>query len=409
MKTKNGTFKPNSNELVSYQKKGTKLLKTIRMSPIDFDDFFNYFKDLGILSQTTSFEVFNNASYGLWQKNLVLFYASAEQETQAYRIIVNSIFITENDFCEKKHPNVYKQCCNGCYDYILVSDDSCAQGEISKTWPSAVRKWGKNTIEKHYTKDEVQAIIDSCDETRADPLSFRAREYNDEAVKWEDCLYQDIHKAHNSELIKLFPKCKEFEQKYKDALYYKSIGNKEMAKKAKDYPNLLVGCFAQKYKADQGEHKEGQLVKWLYDLETIKIYNTIVNNIRAKINQHYKTIKGNGTLVYAQTDGLIISNPNWSKVIDSDELGEFGVEPIDNKVVWTYYQGGTATTTGYTIYQYFENGEKKVVGDLPDELKPLIDLSIGQVVHYKKEKIIGYKKYKNNLIDVYTTSTVRGE
>lgn len=411
MKTKNGVFKENTNELIQYTKKGTKLIRQIRVAYEIFNEFYEDFKRRQLLATTKSLEVFNNAAYGLWQKGMCLYYESQNQETQAFRIICPGIFIAFNDFCETKYPNLYNYTKRGNYDYILVCDFSCNKEDIDKgiddTCPMQVRNWGKKVIEKHYTKEEVQAIIDSCPETRPNPFAMRQTTHNDKVVEWNDCVYQDIHKAHNSELtFNLFPKCPEFMKMFKNATYFKSIGDTVKAKTCKDYPNLLVGCFNQRYR--EGEH-EGEIIPWLYGLDAHKIYNQIVTNIYNKEVKHYNELSTFcSTLVYAQTDSMIISHPNWSKVKDSDALGEYGTEPIDNKRVWTYHQATTKETSGYTIYQYFENGKKKVVGDLPNELKQHVDLSKGQVVHYKRTRDEN-KCVKFTLIDIYTTDIIKGE
>ena len=167
------------------------------------------------------------------------------------------------------------------------------------------------------------------------------------------------------------------------------------AQKCKDYPNIVVGCFGQKKKAGEGKDTP---ITWLYDLDLTPLYNRIVNDVRSKIEAQYKLLDTiNGSLVYAQTDGLIYHHPNWDNVIDSKEIGAFGVSQIDDNKVWTYSCNTNVKEglTGYTIYQYFENGKKKVVGDLPDVYKERVDLSIGKVVDYKRTRDkYGYVKYK---------------
>ncbi len=394
MKTKNGIFKEGTNELLSYEKKGTKKIKTLNVSAEIFEYFYNMFSNHRILCTTKSLETFNNCSYGLWQHAIAIFYANPEVENGRYRIIAPGLYIAYmEDEVETKFPAIYEKTYRGSYDYMLVCDSSLKTSDVNNDIVGITgiqaRTWGKKEIEKNYTKEEVETIIDQCEETRPMPFRHRQNTEDDAVVEFDNCVYMDIHKAHNSELIKLFPKCKNFYHMYEKALKYKAAGDKVNAKKCKDYPNLLVGCFNQHYRADDSlGNKKGDMIKWLYGLDTHKIYNHIVTNIYNKITAQYNNLKTfESTLVYAQTDGLIVSNPNWVNVKDSDELGDFGIEPIDDKKVWTYhYKPRNNEETGYCIYQYFENGEKIVKGDLPDSLKPLIDLSKGQVVVYKKSK-----------------------
>lgn len=399
-----------NNELIWYKKKGTKPIRQIKVSLEVFTEFLECYKSKGILRVVNNLETFNNLCFGLHQRGTVFFYASPEQETQAFRLVLTGAMIAFNNDCETKYPKLFHKTCFGAYDYVLVCSSAVTTKDVKNDTASSVtgfqaRNWGKKEIEKHYTKEQVEDIIKTKGlDTRPQPFRFRNQMVPNVIHKYENCLYQDIHKAHNSELIKLFPECKAFEKMYKNAMYFKSVGDKANAQVCKDYPNLLVGCLAMKYKT--GEHK-GNPIKWLYGLDTTPLYNRIVKDIYDKINAQYSNLGASikSKLIYAQTDGLIISNPDWSKVKDSDALGEFGIEPIDNKEVWTYFQPTTKESTGYCIYQYFENGEKIVKGDLPDEFKDLIDLSKGQVVRYKKtnEYIDGTHYYvKNTLLNKET-------
>lgn len=390
--TKNGIFNTD-NELIEYQKKGSKRIRTLNVSPEIFEYYYNIFSEHGLLVITKSLEVFNNCSYGLWQRNFILFYVDEHNEIGNFRLIAPGLFLSYlEDEIEIKFPAIFEKTRRGTYDYMLVSDGSVKTSDVANKINGITgiqaRNWGKKVIEKSYSKEEVENIISKCEEDRPSPFAHRENNISEDVIQeFNDCVYMDIHKAHNSELVKLFPKCKNFYQMYEKANYYKSIGDKVNAKKCKDYPNLLVGCFNQHYKQDDSlGNRKGDVVKWLYGLDTHKIYNHIVTNIYNKIRTQYNNLNTfDSKLVYAQTDGLIVSRPDWKNVKDSSELGEFGLEPIDNKKVWTYhYTPRNSDETGYTIYQYFENGEKIVKGDLPDKLKPLIDLSKGQVVVYKK-------------------------
>lgn len=412
MKTKNGRFKEGTNELISYEKKGKYPIKVIDVSVEVFNDFYEDFKQCGVLAFTTNLEVFNNVNYGLWQKGLVLYYASPNKSGSCYRIVANGVMFAFNDWCKDRYPAIYNKTKDGSYDYCMVANGQTtteeakdATKEVTGITGYQAMLWGRKLIQNAYSKEEVEAIIQEFGlPSRPEPFRHRSIENNCLVQEWSNCIYQDIHKAHNSELIKIFPRCsKHWKNKAREASYFKSIGELSKAAACKNYPNYLVGYFNHKQKGSD------DFDTWLYGLDTHTIYNRIVKDVYDKINDQYNLLTNfDSTLVYAQTDGLIISNPIWSNVKNSKELGEFGVETIDDGKVWTYHQDSTKEASGYTIYQFFTDGKKKVVGDLPNQFKDEIDLSVGRVVKFKKFKD-EFEHISFKLLDVINTGIVKGE
>lgn len=401
--------------ITEYKRKGNKPLKRISMNPAVFEHCYNL---LSVACEyTTDKLVFENACYGL-HKRCPIFYHEDLAENAGDRMVVSYInleyiylrIISGEDKVEtpikKAIIKIHNFIKNGHYDYVLISTVNSRLEDIGELNPIVCRTWAKRALMKAYKKEEIKEIIDKrgCNHNLK-PLRHRATNVKGAVQKWSDCVYMDIHKAHAWGLIDLFPKIKDVVvEKIEEGNKFKEQGDLVKAQQCKDYPNIVVGCFGQKKKSGEGKSEP---LKWLYDLDLTPLYNTIVNGVRTKIENQYKLIDSfNGTLVYAQTDGLIYQHPIRENVHDSKEIGEFGLGKIDNNVVYTYSCNTDSKNglTGYTIYQFYSNGEKKVVGDLPDILKEKIDLSIGKVVDYKrsvdKYGYVHYKCYRTKKVDI---------
>lgn len=391
--------------ITEYKRKGSRPLKRISMNPAVFGYCYSLLENGS--EYTTDKLVFENACYGL-NKRCPLFYHEDLTENAGDRMVVSYInleYVYLYSLSDKEIETPVKKAIykihnfikNGHYDYVLISTTGSKLEDIGDLNPVVCRTWAKRALMKAYKKKDIEEIIQKeGQEHNLKPLRHRATFEKNKVLLWSDCVYMDIHKAHAWGLINLFPKIKDVViDKINEANHFKEIGDFVNAQKCKDYPNIVVGCFGQKKKAGEGKDTP---ITWLYDLDLTPLYNRIVNDVRAKIENQYKLLDSiNGALVYAQTDGLIYHHPNWSNVIDSKEIGEFGVSKIDDNKVWTYSCNTNTKEglTGYTIYQYFENGKKKVVGDLPDIYKERVDLSIGKVVDYKRTRDkYGYVKYK---------------
>ena len=400
-------FEIDHDKLIRYEPKGKKRIKQFSIPMVCFnaiyDHYYHYFK-MGV---TDDLDIWNNITFGLWIHHFAFFLNCPEAgETQQYRVILSAklfkgFVIGRNmaikDAATEGLTKIAELVPDGSYDVELVANPSC---DLNNVWEANPRKVRTEFLKaaKDIKAEDLQQMVDDygCpEEHRPAPRSYRSRSNPNIIVKWEDCLYQDIHKAHAHFLLELFqdyPSVVNWVNKHlEESKKAKAEGNKELANYHKAFPNILVGCLHLCNK------KTDTPIKWFNGVDTRALYNRCVLDTFLKINQQVDSVRGPKSVeVYSQTDGFIMQHPNWSKVKDSDQIGEFGVEPIDNKEVWTYYCPGTKTTTGYTIYQYFENGKKKVVGDLPDILKEKVDLSQGQVVSYKQTcDKFGFIKYEN--------------
>lgn len=400
--------------VTNYERRGMKPLPLLRIAPRLFNDIYNRYKP--IIRFCNDIEVWNNIRHGLWHKYEVYYFNNDNVGvTQRNRLIVNGsrligALLTMCDEISGEYETYIKRVINKVVpkkDYEIISDPSNSGYETLSLSPLTVKQQFSKLTKKCITQEQLQELVNKVgSETRVKPFMYRSKILG-KIVKWNDCLYQDMHKAHSSFLLRTFkdyPQIVRWVNKNnKLSAKFKCKGDLEKAHYYKDFPNLLVGCLGQTYK--EGVNK-GQPTKWLMGVDTRPLYNTCVNETYNKIRGYYDSINGdltsNARLIYAQTDSVIIQHPVWDNVKVSDEVGEFGREEIDNNVIYTYYSRTTSETTGYMIYQYSKHGKKVVVGDLPNELKEYIDLSKGQVITYKTYKDdFGHKTYKDvKLIDI---------
>lgn len=386
-------LKTKDNELVEYNQKGMKHIPTLRISTQLFDLLFDAYTQNKYLVK--DIELWNKCGFGLWYKWLIPYYTDNRVDE---RMILSTIMLTGalRELKEKyKRINaklyryinlLLKKIPERSFDYEIIKDPAITDNFILKTTPRQVKSDFKK-VAKDLTTKQLQKIVDEVgvnDEERVKPFYNRFCIYDD-IRHYTNCVKMDIHKAHSKFIIdtfKEYPKIVKWVEEYnKKSAKAKKAGKLDEAQMYKDYPNLLVGCLGQLNK------KTNEPTRWLKDVNTRPLYNRCVNNVFNQITKQIKLITNEESrLLYGQTDGFIMKDPDWSKVIDSKEVGEFGIEQMDNNECWMYRHMTDSETTGYCIYQYYENGRKKVVGDLPDVLKEKIDLSKGIIVSYKEIK-----------------------
>lgn len=377
----------------------SKNIRTLRISKPLFDKFLEY--HMHKFSKVTS-EEYKLLTHGLIDKWCEYFYEESNtgDNAEPYRIVcnVNTFRAIMTSLKLNKEPKelikeltkLIEMTGGYHYDYILICSND-AENANAKAGLSTVIKaktWIKKQIEKHFNHDSLEEFVKTHGDTsRVDPLRFR---YNKTKTieKWDDCTYMDIHKAHASELMKMFKDTgidKAVANQVNKGIKFKKKGDLLGYKETKDIINYAVGMLGKVKRDINGKKLTHTPDTWLLNCNTQPLYNRIVNNIRNKIENQSNLMSCNNinaTRVYAQTDGLIIQHSN--PVTSSDKIGEFGLE--FKGTVYTYHcENVDGVKSGYTIYQYTDNdGVKHVKGDLPDELKQYIDLEKGQVVVYKK-------------------------
>ena len=407
-------------ELTNYEAKGTKRIPQIKVSKGVYEAFMNYYNQFEETYYCKDINVWANVRCGLRLKYESFFAnLTGVGEVGKYRAILshacvyglllrhfdNEIKLTDSKDVELGFKNLMTFTKGNRKDVELVMDASLSNEVITKCRPQDAKAEFKAALEKSFTKAEFKEFVAKNGLSEEDKLAKHIKPRhsdtftNGEVIKFNDCVYQDIHKAHASYLLETFKDYPAITSlvnnhliKAKEAKKNKQL---DIAKMHKDYVNIVVGCLGQRYKADSLQHNKDEDVKWLLDTSTRSLYNSCVAITRNKIDNQIKYLSDFFTTkeLYANTDGFILQHPDWNKVNHSEEIGQFGIEEVRNNEVWFYSVNSTDDQTGYSIHQYYDNdGNKHIVGNLPDTLKEQVDLSKGQVVKYK-QKIISKLDY----------------
>lgn len=213
-------------------------------------------------------------------------------------------------------------------------------------------------LSDYYTKDEIDACLRAHEAEYDENKKQRHNTYYYEVgrlVKYKNCIKYDIHKAHLSALIEIFPKAE-----------HRLLELAEKAKKDKKYKkiaNYYVGMLAHK--------KQGQT-----EATYRKTYNWIVQRTTALVDELTEELTDIWTseIVYQNTDSTCVSHPKAVRQ-DSSKIGEFGIEYTGD--VYSY------RGTNYTIYQFGD----EIKGTLPLSLRKYVDLRVGRVVSYTRKKV----------------------
>lgn len=175
-------------------------------------------------------------------------------------------------------------------------------------------------------------------------------------VRFDDCIYYDINKAHMDALIEIFPELKdwflEIAKKSKKDIRYKSIAN------------LYVGCLGKK----TGKYR--------------KTYNWIVNRTTSKVNKMLEQLMDcNSKIIYANTDGFVVQHPVCT-LETSELIGDIKQETPETTFYMYYHQGIKDETTSHKVLQY---GDKKLcINNIMISDLKYIDLRCGKVISYKE-------------------------
>ena len=408
-------------ELKEYEPKGTKRIPQVKVSKGVYEAFMNYYNKFEETYYCKDINVWANVRCGIRLKYESFFAnLTGVGEVGKYRAIlsnacVNGLIIrhfkkdvnlTDSKDVELGLKYLLEITTGNRKDIELVMDASLSNDVITRCRPQDAKREFKAAIEKSFTKEEFELFVDknglSEEEKVANHIKPRHSDTftNGEVIKFNDCVYQDIHKAHASYLLETFKDYPLITNVVNNHLVQakKAKKNKQLdiAKMHKDYVNIVVGCLGQRYKADSLQHKQDEDVKWLLDTSTRSLYNKCVAITRGKIDKQIKYLSNSifkTKELYANTDGFILQHPRWENVKHSEEIGEFGIEEVRNNEVWFYSVKSDDNQTGYSIHQYYDNeGNKHIVGNLPDVLKEKVDLSKGQVVKYK-QKVISQLDY----------------
>ena len=271
------------------------------------------------------------------------------------------------------------------YYYVFTfraSDNVTVDSTVERTINGSLA-WRKfySVLRKKYTMDEIDERINlfsTKDENTKEILHstpFMAGKghqvYESNKVhKVTNVKYYDINKAYASNLIKMFPRLKDWILKqYKvDKPYFKKV------------LNYTVGMMNHFYNSNPNS----KLAQWHY------LRNTIVTNTTNQMLKAMSEINSEDSFVfYINTDGFMIANPS-KELEHSDAIGDFGEEVVDNGEVW-FTKVVRSDSTKYSIMQWFEDGEiqTKSLGGFLQEAKLIshIDLSKNKVVSFTTTNI----------------------
>lgn len=408
--------------LENYDPKGSKNIPQIRVSRGVFEAFKNIWESYAYYTFSTA--LWNNVRKGLWRKSEVyLFNQSGAGEANKYRLIANAnklvgrilmhfrgyCHLTDSKQTEQGFRNILQIIGDAHKDFELILDSSLKDGVIIKCRPQDAKRELKAAIESSMSKEEFADLVKTTGLSEEDKIAqgVKPRHFDTNThgkiIKFTDCIYQDIHKAHASYLLetfKAYPAVVNFVSKHLNlAKKAKKTGDIAEAKKHKDFINFAVGMLGQRYKdSDRFGHIKGNDVKWIYDISSRPLFNRCVQITRNRIDTqiaHLRKSIFETRELYSNTDGFILQHPDWTKVKHSETIGDFGIEETKNNEVWFYSVENSATQTGYSIHQYYDaDGNKVVVGSLPDVLKEKVDLAKGIVVSYKtRVDELGYYNY----------------
>lgn len=200
------------------------------------------------------------------------------------------------------------------------------QEEYEAALQTHIAEYDKNKAQFHYLYQESLANI------TAEKPTIRV---------FDNCFKYDINSAYASELIKIFPNAK-------DAII-KLYNERKVKPQNKKILNYFVGylcCVGHRL-----------------------TFNYIVQNISNLLSQ--TILKVGGRLLYANTDGFLVQNPN--NLIDaSKNIGEFKLE----------YEGQVQfiQTRNYYAYQFGD----EITGTLPLKCRTEFDLRQNKYAKYNK-------------------------
>ena len=259
------------------------------------------------------------------------------------------------------------------YKMVLCEKTETTTSELcaSKPYATTAVKYMKKILLKYYTEEEYIQCLDSHRvDTHIVPIHIKPPYYYDynKIYKITDCVYYDINNAHLDALTEIFPKAADELIGLRKQINRLKANKKYVeAQRIKDIINIYVG--------ELGNNKHPRFKptnEW--------IVNRTKNKLQNLIN------KVGGFVIYANTDGVIIKNPN-NKINTSNKLGDFKDELEEGIVYLLQHKGKTS----YTVYQY----DEKIKGSVLNSVRDNINLSKGIYVDYDRVKVEGGWKADN--------------
>lgn len=241
------------------------------------------------------------------------------------------------------------------------------QTEDIKTGVTGMYAWSYITkmLHKYYTNEEINQRF-AMFESEYDPSNIQEHiiySIPHQLTRFKNTRKYDINGAHNDALCEIFPEAKE------DIL--KLYNNRHEHPEYKAYVNYFVG-----YLCKRGHRKT---------------YNWIVQRTNSILQKAMEYVGGH--VVYANTDGFIVRNPE-RELPTSKELGDFKLE----------YSGETRFYQHSNWYVYeidTDNEDKRLTGNIRLCVRDKVNLKKGIIVDYKRVLV------KVNGLDLYETQDIK--
>ena len=232
---------------------------------------------------------------------------------------------------------------------ILITNTELDSDEIETT-VTGRKAWQyiEKILKKKHSEIEIKRILDTFDNKYDKNLiQYHHETFIDGWAAYENCVKYDINGAHSDALMEAFPKSK------KDLL--ESYNKRKENPNIKKYFNFAIG--------------------YLKRMGYVGFYNWVVQRTTKRLIEGINKV--GGTIMYANTDGFLIMNPE-NKLETSTTCGDFKLEY--EGTVYAYVD----KTPGFTPYWVYQTPlEKK--GTLPTALRKYIDLENKKVVHFNKK------------------------
>lgn len=266
---------------------------------------------------------------------------------------------------------------------LIKSDPNVTDMEEIFTIPflGTCNKYMRKVIGSHYTEEEIDEQLNQHEvSTHIKPIhQLLPPNYDINVInEIHNCIYYDINNAHLDALVEIFPKsAKELIGLRERINELKKSGDKYGALKIKYFINIYVGGLGKKTILDD---------KTITYAPHRGSYEWVVNRTRNKLQEIIDRVKG--TIIYANTDGVIIRSP-YQLLKTSDKLGECKQELGDDIVyAFVYFPSKELRQQGYTsyyCYQYLNTkGEFETKGNIANEMRKYLNLKEGQYPIYKK-------------------------
>lgn len=232
---------------------------------------------------------------------------------------------------------------------ILITNTELDSDEI-QTSVTGVMAWRyiEKILKKRHSQIEIKRILDSFEtEYNKHLIQYHHEGFNDGLCQYDNCVKYDINGAHSDALMEAFSKSR------KDLMeaYMRRKENPNIKK----YFNFAIG--------------------YLKRVGYVGFYNWVVQRTTKKMFEGINKV--GGTLLYANTDGFLVMDPE-NKLDTTSNCGDFKLE-----YEGTVY-GYVENAAGFTPYYYFEAG-KEGKGTLPTALRKHMDLANGKILHFNKK------------------------